>query len=130
MRYLIDSDWVADWLKGRPEAQQLFTKFTPNDELFISLITFGEIYEGIYYGRDSKGAEASFRNLLRFVEVLPLNRAILRRFARVRGELRAKGQIIGDFDLLIAATALQHGLTLMTRNRRHFDRVPSLQQPS
>ncbi len=50
----------------------------------------------------------------------------MKRFARIRGQLRATGQIIGDTDILIAATAIHHGLTLVTRNRRHYDRVPSL----
>jgi toxin FitB len=58
--------------------------------------------------------------------VLPLNRTIMRRFARLRGASRQQGQGLPDADLLIAATALNHGLTLVTRNRRHFQRVPQL----
>jgi tRNA(fMet)-specific endonuclease VapC len=50
----------------------------------------------------------------------------MQRFARVRGELRRAGMIIGDFDLLIAATALHHKLTVVTRNVRHFQRIPEL----
>jgi len=57
---------------------------------------------------------------------LPLNRAILERFGVLRGDLSRRGLTIGDFDLLIAATALHHDLTLVTRNRRHFSRIPSL----
>jgi predicted nucleic acid-binding protein len=40
----------------------------------------------------------------------------MQRFAHIRGELRRSGQIIGDFDILIAATAIYHNLTLVTRN--------------
>jgi len=53
----------------------------------------------------------------------------MQRFARFRGELRRRGQIIPDPDLRIAATAIEHGLTLVTRNRRNrrdFDRIPGL----
>ena len=46
MSYLIDSDWVADYLRGRPDAVALLPTL---DGRAISLITFGEIYEGIYY---------------------------------------------------------------------------------
>lgn len=49
MIYLIDSDWVASFLKGRPDAQTLFKLLAPQG-MAISLITFGEIYEGIFYG--------------------------------------------------------------------------------
>lgn len=53
MSYLIDSDWVADWLAGKPQAVRLITNLSEQD-IAISLITFGEIYEGIYYGRDPR----------------------------------------------------------------------------
>jgi len=55
-----------------------------------------------------------------------LSRPILRRFALLRGDLRARGQIIGDPDLLIAATALHRDMTLVTRNTRHFSRIVGL----
>lgn len=125
MTYLVDTDWVADWLTGRPDARHLLASLS-SDDLAISLITYGEIYEGIYYGRDPRAAEAGFRNFLRDVDVVGLNRPILRRFARLRGQLRQAGQLIGDPDLLIAATALEHRLTLVTRNRRDFGRIPGL----
>ena len=91
--------------------------------LAISLVTFGEIYEGIYFSRDLKKAEAIFREFLRGIRVLPLNRRIMQRFARIRGQLRKQGQLIGDPDILIAATALHHNLTLVTRNTKHFQRI-------
>ena len=47
-------------------------------------------------------------------------------FAELRSDLRRQGQLISDFDLLIAATAVHKGLTLITRNRRHFERVANL----
>ena len=125
MSHLIDSDWVADYLKGIPTAVQRVSTLA-NDGVAISLITYGEIYEGIYYGRDPRAAEGVFRQFLRFAAVLPLNRAIVRRFADVRGSLRQQGIIIADMDLLIGVTALHHSLTLLTRNVRHFQRIPGL----
>jgi predicted nucleic acid-binding protein len=47
-------------------------------------------------------------------------------FAHIRGNLRQQGLIIGDFDILIGATALHHNLTLVTRNRKHYERIPGL----
>lgn len=126
MKYLLDSDWVIDWLKGTPQAATL-RDVLRGHELAISGVTYGEVYEGIYFGRDPRNAERVFLNFLRSVEVLPINRLVLRRFARIRGELRSQGQMIGDPDVLIAATALHHGLTLVSRNTRHFGRVAGLQ---
>ncbi len=125
MTYLVDSDRVADWLQGRPAAVDVLRSLAP-DGLAISLVTYGEIYEGIYYGRHPAGTERVFRQFLRAVDVLRLTRPIMRRFARVRGDLRRRGQLIGDPDVLIAATALHHDLTLVTGNRAHFRRISEL----
>ncbi len=125
MSYLVDTDWVVDWLAGREETVQLLSTLG-REGLAISLITYGEIYEGIYFGRDPKKSEEVFRRFLRGVVVLPLTKRILQRFARIRGELRRKGLLIGDPDILIAATAIHHNLTLVTRNVKDFQRVPGL----
>jgi tRNA(fMet)-specific endonuclease VapC len=125
MSYLVDSDWIADWLKGRTPAVRLLSRIA-SDGLAISLISYGELYEGIYYGHDRQRHEQAFRQFLRPVQVVPLNRVIMRRFAIIRGQLRKQGQIVTDPDLLIAATAIEHDLTLVSRNRRHFERIPDL----
>jgi predicted nucleic acid-binding protein len=52
----------------------------------------------------------------------------MERFAETRAYLRKRGEGIPDFDLLIAATALHHDLTLLTFNLRHFGRVPDLKK--
>jgi len=57
MSYLVDTDVVANALKGRPEEAALLTNLSPQ-RLAISLITYGEIYDGIYYGRDPLCGEA------------------------------------------------------------------------
>ncbi len=125
MSYLIDSDRVAEFLKGIPTTIALISSL-PQDELAISLITYGEIYEGIYFGRDPKKHEQALLSFLRGVEVLPLNKSIMKRFARIRGNLRGIGQLIGHMDVLIAATAITHNLTLVTGNIKHFRRIPGL----
>ena len=61
------------------------------------------------------------------VAVIGLDEEICRRFGFLRGSLRKRGRLAGDFDLLIAASALRHGLTLLTNNRKHFEPVEGLQ---
>lgn len=57
---------------------------------------------------------------------MPVSEAIAEIFADRRSTLRRRGMPIADLDLLIAATAIEHDLTLLTHNRRHFERVPGL----
>lgn len=125
MSFLLDTDVVAATLKGRERESKLLQHLS-SQPLFISLVTYGEIYEGIYFGQDSSTNEQTFRLFLRNVDVLPLSKVIMKHFARLRGTLRAKGNLIPDADLLIAATAINHNLTLITRNTRHFERIPGL----
>ncbi len=125
MTYLVDSDWVADYLKGRQHAVQLLDSLFP-DGMVISIITFAEIYEGIYYGSDPKRNEETFARFLRGVDVLGINRPVARRFAVVRGALREAGQLIPQPDIFIAATALHYDLSLVTRNLSDFQRIPDL----
>jgi predicted nucleic acid-binding protein len=89
-------------------------------------MTYGALYQGAYYARDPQTALRGLRTFLQGKRLLPLNRAILERFGVVRGDLTRRGLTIGDFDILSAATALHHNLTLMTRNRRHFARIANL----
>jgi tRNA(fMet)-specific endonuclease VapC len=56
VKYLVDTDWVADWLMGKPGAVDLLTSLG-DDGLSISIITYGEIYEGIYHGYNQSIAE-------------------------------------------------------------------------
>jgi len=123
--YLIDSDWVVDYLKGRPDATALVKELRP-DGIAISAVTLGEVYQGVFYGTDRKNDELMLRRFLIGTRILPVNRYVARRFAIMRGLLHHAGQGIGDLDTLIAATALHHDLTLVTRNLRHFQRIPDL----
>src|SRR5438445_11907845 len=115
MTYLIDTDYVADYLKGYKSATTLLEKLFP-EGLGISIITFAEVYEGIYFGHNRQAHEAGFRQFLTTTPVLGVTRSVARQFALIRGDLRAKGNLILDPDLYIAATAIHFHLTLVTRN--------------
>lgn len=124
--YLIDTDWVIRVLHGNADAIQTLEDQAPQG-LAVSLITYDELYQGAYYARESTQALELLRDMLDGIELLPLTTAIMERFAIVRGQLtRNQRQQIGDMDLLIAATALEHDLTLLTFNTRDFQLIPGV----
>lgn len=125
MTYLLDSDWIIDWLKGRSPAIALVQTLAA-DPLAISAVTYGEVFEGIYYGQNRREIERTFRRFLYGVTVLPVTRPIAHQFGIIRGDLRQRGLGIGDPDVFIAATAMHYALTLVTQNIRHFGRIPGL----
>ncbi len=125
MSYLVDSDYVVDYLKGRPAAIAVLDTLLPQG-LAISIITYAEVYEGIYYGHTPQAYQRIFRRFLKGTQVLGISRAVAEEFAILHGQLRGQGLLIPHPDLFIAATALHHNLTVVTRNIRHFDRIPDL----
>jgi tRNA(fMet)-specific endonuclease VapC len=125
MTYLVDTDYIADYLKGYKAATTLLNLLLPQG-ISISIITFAEACEGIYYGQNRAQHEQGFRQLVKTIPVVSITRSVALHFARIRGELRAKGLLIPDPDLYIAATALQHNLTLVTRNVKDYERIPNL----
>lgn len=125
MTYLVDSDYIADYLVAKPQATELLSSLAPYG-IAISILSVGEIYEGIYYGYHPEKATKQFQQFLKAVSTIHLTAQIMQQFARIRGELRRSGRIIGDFDILIAATTIQHDLTLVTRNMRDYERIPQL----
>jgi tRNA(fMet)-specific endonuclease VapC len=125
-RYLLDTDWIVDVLNGQETAIQTFLELAPAG-LAISIITYGELYEGAYYARNPQPALAGLHSFLKGKAVLPLTQPIMERFAQIRGGLpRPVRQQIGDLDILIAATCLEHNLTLLSRNLKDFQQIPGL----
>lgn len=90
----------------------------------ISEITLAELYVGAFKGGRAKQLQEIAFVCKRF-RILPITSA-LERYARLRVRLEQKGEPIDDFDLLIASTALSEGLTLVTHNLRHFERIDGL----
>ena len=94
--------------------------------LALSIVSLAELYEGVHSSRNPEHSQQTLDAFLEDVAVLGIDEEICKIFGRERGNLRRQGQLFGDLDLLIAATRLHYGLTLLTNNRRHFDRVEGL----
>ncbi|MGA7672330.1 MAG: type II toxin-antitoxin system VapC family toxin [Nitrolancea sp.] len=126
MSYLIDTDLIIDGLHAVASALALLEDLAPSG-LAVSILSLGELYEGAYHTPDPESHRQGVDLFLHGYRLVGLDQSTMVRFARERAELRRQGLMIPDFDLLIAATALTHQLTLVTRNTRHFQRIPDLQ---
>jgi tRNA(fMet)-specific endonuclease VapC len=129
LRYLVDTDWVINYLRAQPAIVSRLDELQPQG-LGLSVISLAELYEGVFNSRDSEGDSQDLADFLRGVTMLGLDADIAARFGRERGRLRTAGMLIGDFDLLIGATAVHHNLTLLTNNRSHFERIDGLRMES
>jgi tRNA(fMet)-specific endonuclease VapC len=124
-RYLVDTDWVIHYLSGHPDITVRLSEYFEQG-LALSVISLAELYEGVFYSRDPENNERVLQEFLEGIAVLGIDDTVCRLFARERGRLRKVRRIIGDCDLLIGATALRHGLTVLTNNRRHFERIEGI----
>ncbi len=124
MAILIDTSVLVDL-----ERVEALAAAPEEERAFISAMTASELLHGVERAQD----EARRVRRLAFVErvldtvpVLAFDLDVARVHARIWSGLLRRGGMIGAHDLVIAATALAHDLSLMTRNRREFERVEGL----
>jgi len=101
-------------------------RLTPAGQLRLCSIVKAEL---LYGARRSDQTAANLRRLIKFfasMKSLPFDDACAEQHAIIRTELARSGKPIGPNDMIIAATAVAHGLTLVTHNTREFSRVPGL----
>lgn len=125
-RFLVDTDVFVDLLQGSRPTINFFRSQLINDRVMISLFSYGELYEGVMFGRNPKRALTELEDALKEVEIVPISEETMRTFARIRGILRKSGATIGIGDIIIGAAALELQVPLITRNVRHFARIPEL----
>lgn len=126
MSFLLDTDMCIYWLKGRQSVKDKLLS-TGWDQMAISVITQAELYYGAY---NSNRVEQNLKRADDFINQFPLlslGEITLKRFGELKAQLRQSGQLLPDFDLLIASVALVENRILVTNNTRHYQRIPDLQ---
>ena len=124
--YLLDTNICIYVLNGRAPAAAKRLLETPLDQIGTTAATSAELRYGA--ARSARPAEnlARVEAFLAPLEVVPFDDAAARAFGPLKAELASKGELIGPMDLLIAATALAHGATVVTNNTREFRRIRGL----
>ncbi|MGE4397723.1 MAG: PIN domain-containing protein [Sulfurimonas sp.] len=124
-KYLIDSDMLIYFLKGKQEAVATLSGIPPS-ELYISRINFAELLYGAY---NSARVEANLKIIVPFLknfQVLEFDEEATMLFAKEKSRLKKTGNIIADMDLMIASIAIKNECTLITNNLKHFERIRDL----
>jgi predicted nucleic acid-binding protein len=127
MPYLVDSDVVIDHLAAVPEASQFLDQFA-QDGIVMSIVTYMEAFQGVFRSEQPEEAAEKFHAFVDKVLILPFSFAVAERCARLRETLRSQNKRVKSraLDLIIAATALEYGLTLVTKNIEDFKDIPDL----
>lgn len=137
MKYLLDTNIVSEWTRSRPDPGVVrWLADLDEDRAHLSVITLGELQEGVDRMPEGRRREQLGHWLRadltdRFAgRILDVDHAVALRWGSIRATARRGGRTLPVVDALLAATALVHGATLVTRNTNDFARVvPDLVNP-
>lgn len=122
---LLDTDICIHAMKAR-DLKLARRLDTLQGQLAVSDITMFELYSGVEGYTSPEQRLEIIADFVSRVTILPFTTAIARIAGPLRHRLKTRGEMIGSYDILISATALSHGLILMSNNAREFKRVQGL----
>jgi tRNA(fMet)-specific endonuclease VapC len=127
MAIILDADVIIRGEKGTFDLKGWLA--SQPDELFeVAAITVAELWHGVERAMGAHKAQRQqyLQAVLAPLPIIPYTEQTAREHARIWAELEAAGKMIGSYDVMVAATALERGSDVATFNRRHFDCVPGL----
>jgi len=124
MSFLVDTDICSAHLKDVRAVTSRFLQYS--GRLHVSTVTVAELYTWVLRAKASPRHGIALETLLEDLTVLAVDRAVSLRFGEIRSKLLDQGQDVAGMDLLIAATASVHGLTVVTHNTKDFRVVTGL----
>ena len=123
---LLDTDTLSSFMRSDPAVVTRVDLYLSDHEFLpILLMTRFEVLRGL----KAKGATRrirDFQQLCRRLQIFPISEDVIVKASDLYADLYRRGQLIGDADLLIAATALVNGFGVATNNEAHFRRIPDL----
>lgn len=125
MGFLLDTNILIYRLKNAGNVNNNFLK-NVDEPMSISVISYGEL---IFGAQKSARREQNLLTAYKIKEIFPvlnITPNVMDVFGKIKAAAVKYGRIIDDMDLLIAATALAHNLTLVTHNTKHFENIMEL----
>lgn len=125
-RYFLDTSVLVDYLHEKKNITSYITSL--DGKITSSYFCLSELYEGVYLSnRKQQEMEQNILGLFEsFAKVYKIDENIALVFGKTRALLRKQGKLIEDIDIFLAATCLAHNLTMVTYNKKHFERIPNL----
>jgi tRNA(fMet)-specific endonuclease VapC len=124
---VLDTDTLSAILRQNPIVLPKARAYlAQNAQFTFSIITRYEILRGLKSKR-ATAQLAAFEQFCSSNVILPLTNEIVIRASDIYADLKQKGLLVGDADILIAASALVQGCAVITNNEKHFCRIPNLQ---
>ena len=125
MKYLVDANVLSEPTRPVPNEKVVKWLSAHEADLAVDSIILGELHIGVLLprGRKKVQLEQWFERVAQTINCIPWDAAVSRRWAPLVADMKRKGETLPLLDGMIAATALQHGLTMVTRNTRDFKKT-------
>lgn len=124
---LIDTDIISYFLRNQRNVVNRFKKYLDEfKRINFSIITYYEIISGLKY-KDAQKQLNAFLEFADYNSIMPVTKDSIEISANIYADLRKKGNLIDEIDILIAGIALSNNLVLITHNTSHFKRIDGLQ---
>lgn len=127
MAIILDTDVIIRGERGTFDLSRWLTS-EGDEEIQIAAITIAELWHGVERASSAYRVERQdyILRMLSLVKILPYTETTALEHARIWAALESSGEMIGFYDLIVAATALESGSAVATFNHRHFARVRGL----
>jgi predicted nucleic acid-binding protein len=127
MAIMLDADVIIRGEKGTLDLAAWMTQYE-DEEFEVAAITVAELWHGVERasGEHRARRERYVRSILEELPMIPYTETTALQHAHIWATLESSGQMIGDYDLIVAATAMERGSAVATFNKRHFERVEGL----
>lgn len=123
-KLVLDTNVIIDHLRGREAS--LISFLQDRSELATTMINVFELYYGAYKSRNVAANLTSVKGFLSTIDLLEIDEASMERSGQVLASLEKRGLGIEPRDLFIGCVSAAQGYALLTRNRRHLERIPDL----
>ena len=126
MKYLLDTCVISDFVKGHDNVIKKIKSEQP-DNLAVSTVTVMELHYGLRLNpQRAKKISPIITALLQIIKIIPYDNGCAEQTAIIRAQLKSLGTPIGSYDIMIAGTAIEHRMIMVTANSKEFKRVERL----
>jgi tRNA(fMet)-specific endonuclease VapC len=123
----LDTSFIIALLRRDPKAEKKLEEYVASEtKLSTTPITACELFKGAYRSKRRDIEVRKIRRILTYVEILNFTIATCERYGKLVNDLQILGTPIGDLDAMIASLALIYNEPILTSDRKHFEKVPSL----
>lgn len=122
---ILDSSFVIDYLRGKPEAKKIYEKISKEDFVYATLFSYQEV-TFLPIERDNDNELAEVNSFFEKIKILYPTKSSMIKANRIISYLKKKGSLIGIIDCLIAGIAIEKNAKLLTFNKKDFEKIPNI----